>query len=166
MKRCAVIGLAVLTGLLGWAVPAAALPARSGGSAAGSSVTVPVCQIGSPETITGAQFVNSQFVNGTWSYATGVACTSNLADIALYEELDLNGTKVDSRTEGFTGTARDIAAITSSYFCAECNGTWLFKWGQILKAPSGLMFTSASAGCVLLDSGIYEACVQTKTVTL
>jgi hypothetical protein len=152
-----------LTGLgLGGAAVASAASAP-----ALTSVTVPTCQLASPETITGVQFVNNQFVNGTWKYSTGVACTANLGDIALYEELDLNGVKVDSKLKNFTGVARNLDAITSSVPCAVCNGTWVFKWGQILKAPSGgFMFTGALPGCIILQSGLYELCVQTKTVTL
>jgi hypothetical protein len=149
-------------GVLGVAAPAAAVAAAPGVV----RVTAPLCQIASPENITGAMFVNNQFVNGTWHYSTGVACTSNIGDIALYEELDLNGTKVDSKLKGFTGAPHNLDAITSNVPCAVCNGTWVFKWGQILKAPAGFNFTSPPTGCVLLQSGLYQLCVQTRTVTL
>ncbi len=151
-----------LTGMgLGGAAVASAAPAP-----ALMSVAVPTCQLASPETINGVQFVNGQFVNGTWTYSTGVACTANLGDIALYEELDLNGVKVHSKLKNFTGVARPLDAITANVPCSVCNGTWVFKWGQILKAPAGFMFTGAMAGCVILQSGLYELCVQTRTVTL
>lgn len=157
--------MALCVALLGWAAPAAAGPA-SGAVPATVSATVPNCQVGSPESLGGVQFVNGTFENGTWSYATGVACTNNIADIALYEQLDFNGKKVNSAFKGFTGTARDIDAIVSSYPCSTCNGTWLFIWGQIMKAPSGVAFTSPPSGCVVEDGGVYEVCVQTKSVTL
>src|ERR1700722_9039793 len=97
-----VVSLALV---VGWAGPAAALAggATTSGAAVVASlasrstaaaVVAPMCQIGSPESITGVQFVNGQFDNGTWTYSTGAACTSNVADMALYEELDFNGTKV------------------------------------------------------------------------
>jgi hypothetical protein len=151
--------------LVAWATPAAAGPASRGAPAI-ASAAVPNCQVGSPESIGGVNFVNGIFENGTWSYATGVACTANIADIALYEQLDFNGAKVNSAFKGFTGSARDIDAIISSYACSSCNGTWLFIWGQIMKAPSGISFTSPPSGCVVEDSGLYEVCVQTKSVTL
>src|SRR5215472_16414518 len=77
--------------LLGWAPPA-------GASGRLAAVVDPGCITGSVENMLGAQLVNNQIVNGTWRYATGVACGgSNVADIALYEELDFNGVKVDSK---------------------------------------------------------------------
>jgi len=36
----------------------------------------------------------------------------------------------------------------------------------MLKAPAGLRFVTRAAGWVVLDSGLYELCVQTRTVTL
>ncbi|MDQ1398108.1 MAG: hypothetical protein QOF81_733 [Acidimicrobiaceae bacterium] len=150
--------------VLGVAGPAAA---SVGHRSALAVVAPPACQIASPENITGAMLVNNQIVNGTWKYSTGVACGgSALADIALYEELDFNGVKVDSKLKNFTGVARNLDAITSSVHCNVCNGTWLFKWGQILQAPSGFMFTNPPAGCVVLQNGLYQLCVQTKTVVL
>ncbi len=84
-----------------------------------------------------------------------------------YEQLDLNATLVSSKTKGFTGVARDLDAITATFHCASCDGTWLFKWGQILEAPGRRRCSSPRRpGCVVLDSGLYEVCVQTKTVTL
>lgn len=127
---------------------------------------LPTCQLASPEKFTGAMLSNNQVINGTWTYSTGAACTSNVADIALYEELDLNGTKVDSKLKNFTGVPRQLDAITSTFHCAVCNGTWVFKWGQILQAPAGVMFTGPPAGCVVLSNGLYQVCVQTKTVTI
>jgi hypothetical protein len=157
----AVVVSVACSAVLALASPAIAVP-LSHPTTAG-----PTCELASPEGITGAQLVNDQTVNGTWTYSTGVACTSgNLADIALYEQLDYNGTEVNSMLKGFTGVARDLDAITSTYHCAVCNGTWMFEWGQILKAPAGVMFVTPPAGCVLSDGGVYEICVETKTVTL
>lgn len=148
--------------LLALASPAIAAPFTQRVAAA-----VPMCVIASPESIVGAQFTNNQTVNGTWKYSTGVACSSgNLADIALFEQLELNGTKVDSQLKNFTGVPRALDAITSLFHCAVCTGTWLFEWGQVMKAPAGLLFVTPPAGCFLVDGGVYEVCVQTKTVTL
>jgi len=159
VRPMAVTFLAVTAVLLGLASPAGAVATRT-------AATVPACTIASPEKISGAEFENGQFVNGTWTYSTGVACTADIGDIALYEELDFNGVKVNSKSQGFTGVPKDVAVITSTYFCAQCNGTWLFKWGQILEAPAGFTFTTAQAGCVLAYSGLIEECVQTRTVVL
>jgi hypothetical protein len=162
--RFAVVLFAVSAVVLAVAAPAIASAAPL---AAKAAATTPMCDLASPEAINGAQFVNNETVNGTWTYSTGVACASgNLADIALYEQVDFNGAKVSSLLKGFTGVARDLDAITTTYHCAVCTGTWLFEWGQILKAPAGLSFVSPPAGCVVVDSGLYEVCVQTKTVTL
>jgi hypothetical protein len=155
----------VCAGVLGVAAPAWAAPAAPAAPAS-PAVTLPTCQIASPENITGAALVNNQIVNGTWHYSTGVACTANIADIALYEELDFNGIKVDSKLKGFTGVARPLDAITSNVACSVCSGTWVFKWGQILKALPGFMFTTPPTGCVVLQNGLYQVCVQTRTVTL
>jgi hypothetical protein len=149
--------------VLGLAAPAAA----SSNHPTVVSAVPPACQIASPEDITGAMFVNNQIVNGNWKYSTGVACAgSAVADIALYEELDFNGTKIDSRLRNFTGVARNLDAITSTVHCNVCNGTWLFKWGQIIKAPSGFMFSSPPSSCIVLQNGLYELCVQTKSINL
>lgn len=142
--------------------------------AAGSSrpqalrvATAPQCIFAALENITGATLVNNQIVNGTWKYSNGAACSgSPLADIALYEELDFNGVKVDSKFKGFTGMPRNLDAITSSVHCNVCNGTWFFKWGQVIVAPSGFMFTNPTAGCVLQQNGLYELCAETKAVVL
>lgn len=132
-----------------------------------AAASTPMCVIASPENIVGAQFVDNQTVNGTWTYSTGVACsTGNLADIALYEELDFNGTKVNSQLKNFTGVPRNLDAITLSFHCAVCTGTWKFLWGQVMKAPTGFLFVTPPSGCILVNNGAYELCVQTKTVTL
>jgi hypothetical protein len=146
--------------VLGVAAPAGAAVRAPNAATAAS------CRAISPENITGAQLVNNQIVHGTWTYATGVLCSSNVTDIALYEELDFNGTKVNSKTKGFTGTPHRTDAIQSQYVCAACNGTWKFVWGQIIQAPSGFTFTSPPTGCVLVQGGVYLFCVETKTVTL
>ena len=142
-----------------------AAPARADVLSAPQVVT-PTCQIGSPESLSGTQFVNGSFVNGTWTYATGAGCTSDIADMALYEELDFNGTKVNSKYKGFTGMARSLDAIVTSYFCATCNGTWRFIWAQVLEAPSGVTWASAPAGCINEDANRFRVCVEIKTVTL
>lgn len=126
----------------------------------------PTCHVYDPEANTGATLVNNQLVNGLWTYATGVQCTSNVADIALYEELDLNGTKVDSKYQGFTGVARKADAILKQTPCPVCNGTWKFTWAQVIQATSGFNFVSPPAGCVLMGNGLYLVCVETKVVTL
>lgn len=141
-------------------------PAVGAGAVERTTEPGPTCQIADPETIVGAMFVNGQFVNGTWDYATGVGCSSNVADIALFEQLDLNGTKVNSAIKGFTGVARKADAILSQFPCTSCDGTWEFIWGQVVEAPTGTSFVSAPSGCVLEQSGHYLVCVQTKTVTL
>jgi hypothetical protein len=130
------------------------------------TVAGPTCNITDPENITGVSFVNNQFVNGTWNYATGVSCNLRVADIALFEQLNLNGTKVDSKLKNFTGVPHSSDAILSQHACAVCNGTWTFLWGQIIEAQSGVMFTSAPTGCVTLQNGLFLVCVETKTVTI
>ena len=137
--------------VLGVATPAFATP-----SLVAAVATGPVCQISSPASIAG----------GVWTYSTGAICTSNVADMVFYEELDRNGVKVDSKLKGLTGVARSSDAITSSYACSPCTGTWVVKWGQILKAPANTMFVNPSAGCIVLIQGQYQLCVQIKTIVL
>ncbi|MGH9127226.1 MAG: hypothetical protein ACRDZ8_21265 [Acidimicrobiales bacterium] len=156
---CLVLACAMIVGTVAAAVPASALTSTQ-------SVVTPTCDIASPESIKGAQFMNGSFVNGTWSYATGAGCTSDVADMALYEQLDFNGTKVDSKYKGFTGVPRSLDAIISSYFCATCNGTWTFIWAQVLEASSGATWASPPAGCINEDNALFRVCVETKTVTL
>jgi hypothetical protein len=153
----AVVMGAVCVVVMGVAAPAGAAPKAAPGA---------TCQIADPENITGAMFVNNQFVNGTWNYATGVKCGFQAADIALFEQLNLNGNKVDSKLLGFTGVPRVADAILSQHTCAVCTGTWQFLWGQIVKAPTGFTFTSPPSGCVTVQNGVYLVCVQTKTVTV
>lgn len=141
-------------------------PAVTAGAAEATTTPGPTCQIADPETIVGATYVNGEFVNGTWDYATGVECSSTVADIALFEQLDLNGTTVNSDLKGFTGTPRTADAILSQYACANCNGTWELIWGQIVEAPTGTTFVTPPSGCVADDGGEYLVCVETKTVTL
>ncbi len=56
---------ALVLGVFGLAGVATAAPPRPSATV----VNGPTCTIASPETITGATFVNNQFVNGTWHYA-------------------------------------------------------------------------------------------------
>ncbi|MDQ6615300.1 MAG: hypothetical protein M3083_11275 [Actinomycetota bacterium] len=162
--RFALVAAAAWVVSLGLASPARAVVPET--ATAPKAAAAPACQIASPESFSGAMFVNNQIVNGRWTYATGIACTSNLGDIALYQELDFNGTKVDSRSRPFTGVARPYDAIAAFVHCAVCNGHWHFVWGQALKAPSGFTFTNPIAGCVVVANGAYQLCVQTKDVTL
>jgi len=160
----AVALISICTVVIGVAAPA-------GASTRTRTTTVtttagPTCHIYDPEAITGAMLVNNQLVNGTWIYATGVQCTSEVGDIALYEELDFNGTKVDSKYQPFTGVARSKDAILKQTPCAVCNGTWKFVWAQVIKATSGFSFVNPPMGCVLYGNGLYLVCVETSTVTL
>ena len=157
-------GLVVL--VTGVAAPAGAAGQAGASGLGGVTVAGPTCNITAPENITGVSFVNNQFVNGTWNYAAGVSCDLRVADIALFEQLNLNGTKVDSKLKNFTGVPRRSDAILSQHACAVCNGTWTFLWGEIIQAQSGVLFTTPPTGCVILRNGLFLVCVETKTVTL
>jgi hypothetical protein len=157
--------LAFVVALLSTVLVGVAAPAGAAGTARVVAAAT-MCHIYDPENITGSMFVNNQIVNGTWNYATGVQCPFKVADMALYEQLNRNGTKVDSMLKNFNGVARQADAILSEYHCAVCNGTWTFTWGQILKAPVGLTWASPPSGCITEQNGLYLACVQTTSVTL
>ena len=129
------------------------------------SATTLTCQIFDPWNIYGTGFVNNQLVHGTWVYATGVECSGPVADFALYEQLNFNGSKVSSKFQGFTGRSRSADAIQSTFACAVCDGTWTAILGQIIKAPPGVLF-AASSGCVPEGGGAYLACVETQSAKL
>jgi hypothetical protein len=157
--------------LLGLATPtvASAAPAQPRVATVGAVAAVvaaPACVTAGLESLSNTAFINGQFLHGTWTYATGISCSAPQADLALGEVLQHNGVRVASKFKGFTGVARSIDAITQSVRCAVCNGTWLITWAQVMKAPSGTLFSTPPAGCTLVQGGAYEQCVETKTVTL
>jgi hypothetical protein len=147
----------VAVGLIGLVVAGAA---PAGATPRAPATTVPTCSIATPHGLIGSSFLNGKTVNGTWYYAVGVVCNANVGDIALYDEIDYQGMKVESHTKGFTGTPH--SQDNEGYFpvpCAVCSGTWTFVTGEILKAPAGFTWVS-SGGCVALSSGLYLFCVQ------